>query len=149
MKRFRYELENVLQYKNQVLDGLKAEHAAARERVTSQQAAVRGLEGKLEQTENRFDAMKEQGAAASTLRLCELCVQGETRRLQAEQEKLRALQRTEAAKKAQVLTAKVDTSRYEKLRERRLEAYGEEARRQEQKAAEEFVTRAVLLQKRA
>ena len=41
MKRFRYSLETVLHYKNQVLDNLKAEHAAAMERVNRKEEEIR------------------------------------------------------------------------------------------------------------
>ena len=43
MKRFRYSLETVLHYKNQVLDNLKAEHAAAMERVNRKEEEIRSL----------------------------------------------------------------------------------------------------------
>jgi flagellar FliJ protein len=44
MKKFRFPLENVLHYKNQVLDALQAEHAALMAQVREQEEIVRRLE---------------------------------------------------------------------------------------------------------
>ena len=44
MKKFRFSLETVLDYKNQALDALRAEHGAILAQVRAQEAVVEGLE---------------------------------------------------------------------------------------------------------
>ena len=144
MKRFQYSLETVLHYKNQMLDNLKAEHAAALKRVNRKKEEIYSLEGRLGQFQKGFDATKEKGASIETLLLYDMCITGAQKRIDGEKERLCALQKKETAKKEQVLTAKVDTSRYEKLRERRLGEYQKALQKEEEHFAEEFITRSML-----
>ena len=144
MKRFRYSLETVLHYKNQVLDNLKTEHAVAMDRVNRKQEEIHGLEGRLSQFQKGFDDTMQQGASIETLRLYDLCIDGARKQIDGEKERLRLLQTKEKEKKEQVLTAKVDTSRYEKLRERRLEEYQKEVQKEEETFAEEFIVRSMV-----
>ena len=46
MKKFRFSLETVLDYKNQALDALRAEHGAILAQVRAQEAVVEGLESR-------------------------------------------------------------------------------------------------------
>ena len=116
MKRFRYSLETVLHYKNQVLDNLKAEHAAAMERVNRKEEEIRSLEGRLGGFQKGFDAAKVKGAPIETFRLYDMCISGAEKQIDGEKERLALLQQRESEKKEQVLVARVDTSRYEKLK---------------------------------
>ena len=43
MKRFKYRLETVLDYKNQILDNLKTEHAVIIQNVNRKQEEIKGL----------------------------------------------------------------------------------------------------------
>ena len=47
MKQFRYNLQTVLNYKNQVLDDLKIQHAAAADLVNRKQEKIQNMEGQL------------------------------------------------------------------------------------------------------
>ena len=47
MKRFAYRLETVLDYKTQVLDNLKTEHAVIIQNVNRKQEQIRGLKQEL------------------------------------------------------------------------------------------------------
>ena len=144
MKRFQYSLETVLHYKNQVLDNLKTEHAVAMDRVNRKQEEIDGLEGRLSQFQQGFDDTMQQGASIETLRLYDICIDGARKQIDGEKERLRLLQKKEKEKKEQVLTAKVDTSRDEKLRERRLEEYHKEVQKEEETFAEEFIVRSMV-----
>ena len=44
MKKFKFSLDSVLSYKQQVLDSLKGEHAAILAQVRAKEAVVEGLE---------------------------------------------------------------------------------------------------------
>ena len=93
MKRFKYSLENVLHYKEQILDSIKAEH----------------------------------GTLLAQIRK--------------KQEQLKLLQQQEEKKKVQVIAAKIDTSRYEKLKDRRQSEYEKAAKKAQELFIEEYASR--------
>ena len=47
MKRFKYSLENVLHYKEQILDSIKAEHGTLLAQIRKKEAEIQELENKL------------------------------------------------------------------------------------------------------
>lgn len=143
MKRFQYNLETVLRYKNQMLDNLKTEHAAAMEKVSRKQEEIQGLERRLTCYQDRFDAAKCQGGSIETLKLYDICIGGARKQIDEEQERLRLLQDKEKEKKEQVMTAKVDSSRYEKLKERRLDEYEKAVQKEEEAFVESFIVRGI------
>ena len=61
MKQFQYRLETVLDYKTQVLDNLKTEHAVIIQSVNRKQEEIRGLHRELSGMESEVDRTKEAG----------------------------------------------------------------------------------------
>lgn len=57
------------------------------------------------------------------------------------QEQLKLLQQQEEKKKVQVIAAKIDTSRYEKLKDRRQSEYEKAAKKAQELFIEEFASR--------
>ena len=55
MKQFQYRLETVLDYKTQVLDNLKSEHAVIIQSVNRKQEEIQGLHQELNGIESEFD----------------------------------------------------------------------------------------------
>ena len=53
MKRFKYSLENVLHYKEQILDSIKAEHGTLLAQIRKKEAEIQELENKPRQTHER------------------------------------------------------------------------------------------------
>lgn len=143
MKRFQYNLENVLNYKNQVLNNLKTQHAAAADRVNRKQQQLYGMEGTLNQFQRDFNVTMKQGVSGETVRLYSICIDGARKQIEEEKEQLSILKREERKKSQEVLTAKVDTSRYEKLRDRRLREYSKAVQKEEELFAEEFIIRSM------
>ena len=103
MKRFKYSLENVLHYKEQILDSIKAEHGTLLAQIRKKEREIQNLEEK--------------------------------------QEQLQFLQQQEEKKKEQVIAAKIDTSRYEKLKDRRQNEYEKAAKKAQELFIEEFASR--------
>ena len=141
MKRFQYELETVLGYKNQVLDDLKSEHARIIHRVNSKQEEIRKLNHELLEYEDEFNQTKQMGASIERYRLFDMCIGKMEQTIDEEKERLQVLKKKEEKKKAEVVEAKIDTSKYEKLKERRWNAYQQDERKAEEAFVEEFVTR--------
>ncbi len=136
MKRFKYRLETVLDYKNQILDNLKTEHAV---NVNRKQEEIKGLHNELTGFENEFDRAKETGIAIENYRLFDMCIGRMEEIIDQEKERLKVLRKQEEEKKQQVITAKVDTSKFEKLKEKKLKEYQKEEAKADEAFIEEFV----------
>lgn len=149
MKRFQYRLETVLAYKTQVLDNLKTEHATIMQKVNHKQEEIRGLHQKLTGYENEFDQVKEQGTSIEHYRLFDMCIGRMEEIIDTEKEHLRVLKKQEDEKKEEVISAKVDTSRYEKLKEKKAFEYQKAAARAEKLFVEEFVSGTALRRRQA
>ena len=139
MKRFKYRLETVLDYKNQILDNLKTEHAVIIQYVNRKQEEIKGLHNELAGFENEFDRAKETGIAIENYRLFDMCIGRMEEIIDQEKERLKVLRKQEEEKKQQVITAKVDTSKFEKLKEKKLKEYQKEEAKADEAFIEEFV----------
>ena len=131
MKRFKYSLENVLHYKEQILDSIKAEHGTLLAQIRKKEAEIQELENKLVSAQNKMDDLKKQDVQISEME----------DQIRKKQEQLNLLQQQEEKKKVQVIAAKIDTSRYEKLKDRRQSEYEKAAKKAQELFIEEFASR--------
>ncbi len=144
MKQFQYRLETVLDYKTQVLDNLKSEHAVIIQSVNRKQEEIKGLHQELNGIESEFDRTKEAGATIQNYRLFDMCIGRMEEIIDEEKERLKVLRKQEEAKKQEVITAKVDTSKFEKLKDRKFKEYQKEAAKADETFIEEFVSNTSL-----
>ena len=147
MKKFQYRLETVLAYKTQVLDNLKTEHAAIIQNVNRKREEIRGLNQELAGYESRFDQAREEGISIESYRLFDMCIGRMEEIIDTEKERLNALRKQEDEKKQEVISAKVDTSKFEKLKEKKIIEYQKVAMKADEMFVEEFVSNAALRQR--
>ena len=131
MKRFKYSLENVLHYKEQILDSIKAEHGTLLAQIRKKEAEIQELENKLVSAQNKMEDICLYGMYISEME----------DQIRKKQEQLKLLQQQEEKKKVQVIAAKIDTSRYEKLKDRRQSEYEKAAKKAQELFIEEFASR--------
>lgn len=143
MKQFKYNLETVLRYKGQILDDLKVQHSVIREKVNRKQKEVDSLGKKLCQYEEEFDKAKAVGGVIEDYRLHAMCIARAGETLEHEREILLNLKQTEEQKKEEVIEAKVDTSKFEKLKDRRRQEYRKACMKEEERFTEEFIIRSL------
>ena len=139
MKQFQYRLETVLDYKTQVLDNLKTEHAVILQNVNRKREEIRGLNRELAGFQQEFDRTKEEGATIENYRLFDMCIGRMEQIIDEEKARLKVLRRQEEEKKKQVITAKVDTSKFEKLKEKKLKEYQKAVAKADETFIEEFI----------
>ena len=139
MKQFQYRLETVLDYKTQVLDNLKTEHAVILQNVNRKREEIRGLNRELAGFQQEFDRTKEEGATIENYRLFDMCIGRMEQIIDEEKERLKVLRRQEEDKKKQVITAKVDTSKFEKLKDKKLKEYQKAVAKADENFIEEFI----------
>ncbi len=140
MKKFKFSLDVVLVYKQQVLEALRGEHAAAI-------AAVRAQEDLLEQTwqqyrdyDAEYTQRKESGITISDAMAYQIGLRALEIDIQQATEKLQQLKKTEEKKREQVVEAKKECSSLEKLREKKLDVYHKTLQKDEEQRIEEFVS---------
>ena len=142
MKKFKFSLDSVLSYKQQVLESLQGEHAAILAQVREQEAVLERAWQDYRDCDGEYRQKKEQGMTIADalfyqngLRVLENDIQRETDRLE-------ELRRQEDAKRQEVVDAKIDTSSIEKLREKKLDLYNKEVAKGEEVLIDEFVSSA-------
>ncbi len=140
MKKFKFSLDTVLSYKQQVLEALQGEHALALAAVREQEALLEDLWQEYRDYNAEYRRRAEEGLPLTEalmyqngLRAAEQEIQRETRRL----EELRA---EEEKRREKVVEAKKDTSSIEKLKEKKLDAYHKAEAKSEEAFIEEFVS---------
>lgn len=142
MKKFKFALDTVLSYKQQVLDALQGEHSEILARVRAQEEVLAGLWAQYRDYNREYQERAQEGLPLTDalmyqngLRAAELEIQRETQRL----ERLRV---QEERKREEVVEAKKETSSIEKLKEKRLEAYHKAEAKREEQFIDEFISAA-------
>ena len=142
MKKFRFSLETVLEYKQQILDSLQAEHGAILARIRQQEEHIEMLEAEYRHLSQEFNRRKTEGISILDALKYEQYLRAMERQIEEARQFLAELQKQEEAKRREVVEAKKDTSSLEKLREKKLDLYNKEAAKAEEQFLEEFVSTA-------
>ncbi len=140
MKKFRFSLESVLDYKQQALDSLKREHGAVVAQVKAQEDYLAGLESDYREMDAEFCQRKLEGIAILDAMRYEQYLRAMERQIQQAILRLEDLRRLEEAKRAEVVSAKQDTSAIEKLKDKKLDSYNKAVQKSEEAMIDEFVS---------
>lgn len=142
MKKFKFSLDTVLSYKEQVLDALKGEHAAILVKVREQEDYLEELWNKYRGYNAEYSQRKLEGMTIldatiyqSGLRHMEAVIQQETERLE-------TLRKEEEAKRQEVVEAKKETASLDKLKDKKLDLYNKSVQKAEENLIDEFVSSA-------
>lgn len=140
MKKFKFSLETVLSYKQQVLDSKQNEHAVLLKELYDQEQLVAECWEQYRAYNEEYRRRSDEGMPIteallyqSGLRALELEIQKQTRKLKDAQER-------EDKKRSEVVEAKQETSSIETLKDKKFTAYRKEAGKQEEQQIEEFVS---------
>ena len=140
MKKFHFSLETVLDYKQQILASLQTEHGAILAQVREQEQLIEELEAEYQQMDGEFAQRKLEGIAILDAMKYEQYLRAMERQIQLALEDLALLQKKEEAKRAEVVTAKQDTSSIEKLREKKLDHSKKAMKKNEEAMIDELVS---------
>ena len=142
MKKFKFSLDSVLSYKQQVLESLQGEHAAILAQVREQEAVLEQAWQDYRDCDGEYRQKKEQGITITDAMVYQNGLRVLERDIQRETDRLEELRRKEEKKRQEVVDAKIDTSSIEKLREKKLEFYNKEVAKSEEVLIDEFVSSA-------
>ena len=122
MKKFRFSLETVLDYKQQVLATLQTEHGAILAQIRAQEQHIEELEAAYRHLDHEFTRRKLAGIAILDAMKYEQYLRSSERQIQEAYQHLDHLHR------------------HEKLREKKLEGYNKAVQKSEEALIDEFVT---------
>ena len=140
MKKFKFSLDTVLSYKQQVLDALQGEHAALMAKVHQQEDWVEDCWRRYRECNEDYRQRARTGLAVTEAMIYESRLRASEREIQQETEKLEALREAAEKKREEVVEARKETSSIEKLREKKQTAYNKAVAKSEEQAIEEFVS---------
>lgn len=140
MKKFRFSLDTVLSYKQQVLESLQIEHAAILAEVRAQEELLEQLWQEYRDYSAEYRRRTEDGLPITEALMYQTGLRSIEQEIQRETARLEEIRAREEKKREEVVEARKDTSSIEKLREKKLDAYQKEAAKSEEQFIEEFVS---------
>lgn len=147
MKKYHFSLDNVLNFREQVLENLKSEHAQVLAQLAEQENKINELKSKIKDTEKwLYKTMEEGTADIGRIQECRYYINRLDQLLKEAGEELMRLRKVEEAKRAEVIAAKKDKASIQKLKEKSQEEYRLAYQKDEEKQIEEFVGNKRLLQ---
>ena len=135
MKKFQYNLQSVLEYKQRILDDLKEQYALRMKFVEEKKLEIQNLRAKADALTVEFDEVKKTGAAIEKFLMYSSMIDNLDKQVEIEKEALKILQANADKKKEEVIAANIDVNKFEKLKEKKQEVY----KAQEQKDNEAFI----------
>lgn len=140
MKKFKFSLDTVLSYKQQVLEALQGEHALALAAVRGQEELLEELWQEYRDYNAEYRRRAEEGLPLTEALMYQNGLRAAEREIQQETAHLEELRAEEEKKREAVVEAKKDTSSIEKLKEKKLDAYHKAEAKSEEAFIEEFVS---------
>ncbi len=141
MKKFKFSLETVLNYKEQNENNLRAEHAAALQQVAKQEKIIEEIRQKQKQTADELNEKRSRGFNALQMQTFEKYLNYLKGEMRKELQVLDILKKKEEERRAALIAARTETKSISKLKEKRLTEYKKAEAKQEELDIEEFISR--------
>lgn len=141
MKKFKFSLETVLNYKEQNENNLRAEHAAALQQVAKQEKIIEEIRQKQKQTADELNEKRSSGFNVLQIQTFEKYLNYLKGELKKELQVLDILKKKEEERRAALIAARTETKSISKLKEKRLTEYKKAEAKQEELDIEEFISR--------
>lgn len=149
MKKFRFSMETVLHYREQMLDALRAEHAATITRVREQEREVEALNQKFDEINAEYRQKKMEGMTIADAVIFDGVLRVQENEIQKALRVLEECRRAEEVKRGEVIAARTDKATVEKLREKKLDSYRKAMEKSEEQFIDEFVSTTRVLTARS
>lgn len=133
MKRFQFQLEPVLNFKQQELDALMAQLGAIQASVRQQEAVRDAVRKRLDDYGQEYEQAKREGLTVVEALKYQGCLEALDRELAREEQKLQALRDQAEQKRQEVVRARQDSMSLEKLRDMRRSEYNAAQAKEEEK----------------
>ncbi|MEA5083864.1 MAG: flagellar export protein FliJ [Lachnospiraceae bacterium] len=141
MKKFTFQLETVMDYKNQKLESKRNEHGQAIAKVNQQKGKIADIIKKYSEVNVEFNGKKQYGITIVEAMEYSGFLQKLDSQLKQEELILTELKKAEEKKRSEVVAVKIETSTLEKLKEKKYDQYKKDVQKSEELFIEEFITR--------
>ena len=139
MKKFKFALDTVLSYKQQVLGVLQGEHAEAVARVRAQEELLEKLWREYRDCNEDYRDRALEGIPVTEALMYQSALRAAEQEIQRETKQLEELEAEAEKRREAMVEAKKETSSIEKLKEKKLDAYRKSVQKAEEAAIDEFV----------
>lgn len=139
MKKFRFPLDIVLEYRRQVQDSLQVELGAAAAEVRRQEQVLENARRRYADINREYREKAALGLSIAEMRGYETGLKVQQGVIARELAQLETLRRRMEAKRQELVSAKLDVSSVEKLREKKLRAYVKDVEKSEEQFIDDLV----------
>lgn len=139
MKKFSFPLSKVLEYKQQIEDNLRTEHAGIVRSVIKKEEEIDALEERHRYFTGGLENTKKRGCKIEEIRVYEAYLDQSSRAIKEEKENLELLRQKEEEKRNEVIEAKKSRTSIDMLKEKKLREYNFTVQKEEERFIEEFV----------
>lgn len=140
MKKFRFSLDTVLSYKQQIQDSLQSEHAESLARVRRQEKLMDELLAKYRAYCTEYRERCETGLPITDVLVYQSGLRAMEREIERASADMEELRRQEEKKRMEFIEAKRETASIEKLKEKKLQDYQKALDKSNELFIEEFVS---------
>ena len=140
MKKFAFALDKVLDYKGQVENSLRSEYAQKMAKVKKQEVYIDSLISQFAGCRHEFEARQKQGCTVNLMVSYDGYLNSLRKQIEKEKQVLTELRIDAEKKREEMVAAKVETSSFEKLKEKKQLEYDKEAAKKEEQFIDEFVS---------
>lgn len=140
MKKFFFSLNTVLNYKEQVLDSLRGEHAKILLQIRQCEEDIERLEKQYRDCVADYERDKRRGMSISDMKSYEFYLERLGVQMLQKQERLAGLKKREEEKRNQVIEAKKEAASINKLKEKKQQEYYRQEQKEQELLIEEFVS---------
>lgn len=140
MKKFSFSLDKVLDYKQQMLESVRAEHAIALAQMHQQEDVVQEAWNGYRLYNQEFCESKKTGLLITEALFYESRLRAMEAKIQQETNHLVKLREIEEQKRNVVIEVKQETASLEKLKEKKMDLYQKAVQKNEEAFIEEFVS---------
>lgn len=140
MKKFQFSLDTVLDYKQQVLDGIQNEYSALLLQVRRQEERLHREQQNYIELNQEFRQATSQAITVAAALNYENGLRFFEKRIAEEERLLAECQKKAEEKRKQLVAARQDTSSLEKLKEKKKEAYVKQVQKMEEQFIDELVS---------
>lgn len=145
MKKFKFSLDSVLSYKQQILDALQGEHAALLVQVREQEELLERCWQNYRNYNEEYRETSRMGMQLTEALIYQANLRAMEREIQQETVILEEKRKKEEEKRAEVVEAKKESTSIEKLKEKKLKAYQKAEAKSEELFIEDFVNMTRIL----
>lgn len=142
MKKFQFSLDTVLSFKQQNLESLQAEHAAAVAKVLRQEEVLAAAEDYYVRLDSEYREKKSTGIAVAEAMYYQNGLRAQEAEIRTQEAALQRLRREAEETREQMVAARQETVSLERLREQKLDTYRKEVQKSEESLIDELVSSA-------